>query len=128
MNIFLKKAYLWLKKYWYIPLIIIVAIVSSLVAGGKSKTLKEILDAALKSFEKEKVEIEKIEKKEKEEKAKVQKQYEETVASLEEKYAKEHKEIKKEELARIKELTKKYKNNKEELDTFLQNEFGLVKK
>jgi len=121
-----KTFFLWLKTYWHVPLILIAFITIFVFAKEKAKSLKKVLQVAIETYKKDKEILEKIAAEEKRKKEIIQKEYDLAIENLEKKYEEERKEVKLEEKKRIKELTKLYSHDKEKLDLFLQDEFGLT--
>lgn len=119
----LSKIWLWLKSYWYVPLLAIVGIFA--LFAGKTQWVFDLLNQARASYANQVTVIEDLAKKEKEEKERLQKQYEAAVAALEAKYAIDNKKLQEEEKAVIKKLVEENKDSPEALTQLLADTFGL---
>jgi len=119
--IILKKVWAFLKTHWYIPVIIIVAI----VLRGKNSSLLKIIDAQKESFEKQKAAIENAEKEKQEAKARIDKEYEKATQKIEQEYAKMNKEISSRQKEIIKKTVKKFHSDPDALAKELSEKFGV---
>ena len=121
--LFWKKAWSYIKAYWYIPFILIVLVALFLV--GKGSVAEEILKAANDSRKKMNETNERIEAERLAKKAKEYERYVEAVAEVEKKYQEEKKEIDARTKKRIKKMVKEHGDNPEEMAKKLSEEFGL---
>ena len=96
----LKKIWSFLKSYWYIPVIIIVA----LVFRSKTNKVEEIIKAADDSHKKQLNAIEAAEINKKKEKDWIDKEYDNAIKKIEQKYSKENKILNKKEKKFVKRL------------------------
>lgn len=116
----LKSVWLWIKHYWYVPVLIIGIIV--LFFFGKSDKLLDVLKIKTKAYEDEKEAVEKFQEEERIRLREVEKKYHRAVWEVERKYIADGKVLSEEEKKRIKELSEK---SLEELNARLKEEFGL---
>ena len=117
----LKKIWAFLKTHWYIPVIIIVAI----VLGSKNNKLLKIIDAQKESYGKQKAAIENAEKEKQEAKQRIDKEYEKAAQKIEEEYAKMNKEISNRQKDIIKKTVKKFHSDPDALAKELSEKFGV---
>ena len=119
--IILKKIWAFLKTHWYIPIIIIIAI----VLRGKNANLLKIIDAQKESYDKQKAAIENAEKEKQEAKARIDKEYEKAAQKIEQEYAKMNKEISNRQKGIIKKTVKKFHSDPDALAKELSEKFGV---
>jgi hypothetical protein len=117
----LKNIWVFLKTHWYIPVIIIVAI----VLKSRSDGLLKIVDTQKKSYEKQKAAIENAQKEKKEAKLRIEKEYEEVTEKIEQEYAKMNKEISNRQKTIIKKTVKKFHSDPDALAKELSEKFGI---
>jgi predicted Holliday junction resolvase-like endonuclease len=117
----IKKIWAFLKTHWYIPVIIIVAI----VLGSKNNRLLKIIDAQKESYDKQKAAIENAEKEKQEAKSRINKEYEKAAQKIEEEYAKMNKEISNRQKSIIKKTVKKFHSDPDALAKELSEKFGV---
>jgi hypothetical protein len=122
----LKKLWSVIKSYWKLPLAIIVGIIGLLALKGKDNKAKKILDAANKTYEKEKEIIKEAQKQKIAVKEKVEKEYNDAVRSIETVYKFQKKTLDNQKKKEIKKIAKKHYNNKEELGSEISNLFGIT--
>lgn len=123
--IWLKKAWAWLKAYWYVPLLLIGILVMSLVAYGKHTKLTKLLKNKQKAYQKEKKVIEEAAKKKEEVKEENRKEYEKTVKELDEKYEVKKELLKKRQKKKLKKIIADHKNDSDKLAKSISKEFGI---
>lgn len=119
-----KKVLAFLKTYWYIPVIIVVAVAFILL--GKSNFALSLFRGLRKDYSKEIEKINQLDEQKNKEKEELQKKYLETVAQLESKYIAEGKELEENKKKVVKKLVDKYKNDPDALTEQLAKEFNLV--
>ena len=119
--IILKKIWAFLKTHWYIPAIIVIAI----VLKGRNTSLLRIIDAQKESYDKQKAAIENAEKEKQEAKARIDKEYEKTTQKIEQEYAKMNKEISNRQKDIIKKTVKKFHSDPDALAKELSEKFGI---
>ena len=102
----LKKLWSLIKSYWKIPLAIVVGIVGLLTLKGKDNKAKKILDAANKTYEKEKEIIKEAQKQKVAAKEKVEKEYNDAVNSIETVYKFQKKTLDNKKRKKLKKLSK----------------------
>ena len=121
---FLKKAWIVVKHYWYVPAVIIYTLVLWFVFN-KRETAFQILEARAESFDKQIKAIDGIHAEEIETKNKIAKKYTETIELIEKKYAKTKEELTDKKKKRIKEIVDKHHSNEISLAFLLGQEFGI---
>ena len=118
----LKKKWAFLKTHWYIPVIIIVAI----LLKSQNNKMSKIIDAQKESYEKQKNAIESAEKEKKIAKEKIEKEYNDTVASIEAIYKAQNKNLKTQKKKEIKNIVKEYYNDPNEISSRISKAFDLI--
>ena len=119
--IIIKKIWSFLKSYWYIPVLIIVA----LVFRSKESKIDEIIKAADDSHKKQLDAIEVAELNKKKEKEWIDNEYENAIKKIEEKYSKENKTLDKKEKKFVKSVIKEWTDDPEQMAERITLEFGF---
>ena len=117
----LKKIWSFLKSYWYIPVLIIVA----LVFRSKTNKVEEIIKAADDSHKKQLEAIEVAELNKKKEKEWIDKEYDNAIKKIEEKYSKENKTLDKKEKKFVKSVIKEWTDDPDQMAERITLEFGF---
>jgi len=118
----LKKIWVFLKTYWYIPVLIIVAV----VLKSKSNRVTEILKIADDSHQKQLKAIEDSEKEKAQKKQQIEKEYNDAVTHIEKVFKDENKNLEERKKKEIKKIVKKYYNNPDEISSRISESFGLI--
>ena len=118
----IKKIWVFIKSYWYVPLLVIVG----LIVGHKNTKLEKLMDAADDSRKKQNdaIDVARIEKKEK--KIKIEKEYNSAVKAASKVYELQKKNLDKNKKNKIKKIAKEYYNDKEKISQEISNEFGFT--
>ena len=111
MPIAISKTLLFLKKYWYVPVVFIAAFITYFVFRSKSTALLEFLQKNHESYKKEINELEKIAENEKKRKDVAHKEYNEKVEVIDKTFEKELEEIDQAKKERIEELLAEHAND-----------------
>ena len=119
--IIIKKIWSFLKSYWYIPVLIIVA----LVFRSKESKIDEIIKAADDSHKKQLDAIEVAELNKKKEKEWIDKEYDNAIKKIEEKYSKENKTLDKKEKRFVKSAIKEWSDDPDQMAERITLEFGF---
>jgi len=117
----LKKIWSFLKSYWYIPVLVIVA----LVFRSKTNKVEEIIKAADDSHKKQLDAIEVAEINKKKEKEWIDKEYNNAIKKIEEKYSKENKTLNKKEKKFVKSTIKEWTDDPEQMAERITLKFGF---
>ena len=113
--LFWKKVWIWIKHHWYVPVIIILIIGSSVTKSSIKDKLYKMLDNQRDLYEKEKKLVVEVSKEKEVEKERVRHAHEELVKKLEEEYDIELQKLKKDKQKELTELAEKHKDDGEEL-------------
>ncbi len=125
MLIALKKVWSWLKAYWYLPVIIIIAIIATIVMRKVPISLMQTISKR-RQIHKEEVEaIDKIHSEEIEKREKALETYHDTIKKIEEKYEKDSKELTNRKKKKIKKIVEKTHDNPDELAKQLSEQMGF---
>ena len=129
---FLKKAWVWTKNHWYIPLVlmgIVIAFLISVVArnGAYLASLLDLLDNSRESHRKEIDILNGTHSRETEEKNKILEEYNKNVKKLEDEYGMLDKGLDEEKKKELKRLVDESYNDPEKLARELAEAFGLKK-
>jgi len=119
--IIIKKIWAFLRSYWYIPVLIIVA----LVFRSKESKIDEIIKAADDSHKKQLDAIEVAELNKKKEKEWIDKEYDNAIKKIEEKYSKENKTLDKKEKKFVKSVIKEWTDDPDQMAERITLEFGF---
>jgi len=117
----LEKIWSFLKSYWYLPVLIIVA----LVFRSKTNKVEEIIKAADDSHKKQLDAIEVAEINKKKEKEWIDKEYDNAIKKIEEKYSKENKTLDKKEKKFVKSTIKEWTDDPEQMAERITLKFGF---
>ena len=117
----LKKIWSFLKSYWYIPVLVIIA----LVFRSKVGKVEEIIKAADDSHKKQLDAIKVAEADKKKEKEWIDKEYDNAIKKIEEKYSKESKTLDKKEKKFVKSVIKKWTDDPDQMAERITLEFGF---
>ena len=124
MFIGLRKAWIWFKNYWYVPVILILILIAALAGSGIKNKYFDIL---LKAKENHKKEIEIIEKNHAEEKQKTKdaiKRYQENIFSIEKDFNIKMEALPKKQKKEVSEIIKKYDNDTDAMAREIANILG----
>ena len=126
MPILLLKIWAFLKSYYYIPIIAVVAIVLFYVFRKKDFDFWTILKEANEAHTKETKSIEKIEEKKQLEQEKAKKEYDLQVAYVEAQFIKEKQDLDNQKKQEIQTLVKKYQSSPEKMAAQIAKKYGFV--
>ena len=118
----LKKIWAFIKSYWYVPVLVVVAIVLRSQSRRASEIIKKAKDSHLEQLKA----INDAENEKAQKKAQIEKEYDEVVARVEKVYREENKALEDHKKKEIKNIVKKYYNNPEEISSRLSKSFGLT--
>lgn len=122
----LKKAWAWLKKHWYVPAVLAYTVVLAVIFRRDSKSIEQVLETTRAAYKKEIEALESGNKREREKHQQIIEQYESVLIQLREKYELEKKNLDKKEKKRVKEYTKMYYTEPGELKAILEEKYGLT--
>lgn len=125
-KLFFKKAWAWLKTYWYIPLLASWLIIAWLVF--RKDNAEDILDVFYNAEQSYKKQIEAIEKAHAEEIKKRDKalsKYQRTIEQLEKELERRRMHLRESEKERIRQLSEEFKNKPDEYTKRVAEEFGF---
>tara|TARA_Y100000296_G_C5095028_1_gene216901 strand:+ start:124 stop:516 length:393 start_codon:yes stop_codon:yes gene_type:complete len=117
----IKKTWVFLKTYWYIPIIIILLI----VMRGKSDSLKKMLSTTRESYNNQIKEIDKINDDRREKENKLREEHKATLENIEEEFKKKNQELDKAKKKQVQKLVKKYYDKPDELADEITKRFGF---
>ena len=121
---FLKKVWIVVKHYWYVPAVIIYTLALWFLFNKKEAAFK-VLEARSESFDKQIKAVDAIHTEEIETRDKIAKKYTETIELIEEKYAKTQEELTDKKRQRVKEILRRHHRNSVSMAFLLGQEFGL---
>jgi hypothetical protein len=119
--IILKKIWAFLKTHWYIPVILLLAV----LFRGKIKNLTKILEASEDRYKKQLNAIETAEKEKTSAKVFINKTYKDAVSAIEKEYKTEDKKLNNTEKKYIREVVKNWKDDPEQIAERFAIKFGL---
>ena len=118
----LKKIWAFIKSYWYVPVIIIVA----LVLKNKNNKAEEVLSAARDSHKKQIDAINNAEIEKQKSRQVIEDEYENAVKKIEESYAEKNKTISKREKVYVKSLIKDWSDDPDQMAERLSNKIWYL--
>ena len=121
----LQKAWVWIKKYWYIPVIALVAVVTFIVAKGNAAWFWKIFDDAVESHKREVDAIDEAHNEEIKKREEALKRYEETIREIEEEYQKEGRTLESKKRKEVKKYVDMYNEDPDELARVIEERFGI---
>jgi F0F1-type ATP synthase membrane subunit b/b' len=124
MIIVLKKIGVFVKHYWYIPLLALAAIL--LFIFGRGGQALELYKRMRGNYSEEIKKLQEQTEQERQEKEAALKKYNEVLSQLEKQYSEQSKKLKDEEKKQVKEIIEQYKNDAEGMTQQLAQEFGFV--
>jgi CII-binding regulator of phage lambda lysogenization HflD len=122
---FLKKAWVLLKTYWYVPLLLSWAIIAWLLLRKSSGNILDVLHSAEKSFKQQLKAINDAHSEEIKKRDEVIRRYQLTIKQLEEERRKKNEELTEKEKKRIKKLAEKHKEDPEGFVKDIADNFGF---
>ena len=121
---FLKKVWIVVKHYWYVPAVIIYTLALWFLFNKKEAAFK-VLEARSESFDKQIKAVDIIHAEELETRDRIAKKYTETIDLIEEKYTETKEELTEKKKKRIKEIVEKHHSNTVSLAYLLGREFDI---
>ena len=121
----LKKAYVWLKYNWKVPLLIAWSLFIFIVSRRNTEAMKGVLEANKKAHREE---IDILNKSHREEIIKLknlQQQYEDTILELEKEFEVQNRKLSEKHIEDVKEIVIKSRGNPEEIIRKIENDFGI---
>tara|TARA_Y100000310_G_C20540084_1_gene742819 strand:+ start:482 stop:898 length:417 start_codon:yes stop_codon:yes gene_type:complete len=127
---FLKKAWVWTKHHWYIPLLISLLIIALLVwmitkNGSYVAALIDILEKSRENHRKEVDKLNEIHAKEASEKKRILAEYEKNLSLLEKEYSKKNEELDSKKKKELKNMVEEGYDDPEALSREISRMFGL---
>ena len=123
--VFWKKAWVWIKNYWYIPAVLVYTISIWLFFRKSNKNLTKMLQISKESYQKEISAINEAREKEAEEKEKILLAYQETLKKLEKEHNVKVEDLSSKKKKEIKNLVEENKENPDALAKVMKELFGV---
>lgn len=118
----LKKFWILLKTHWYVPVIIVLAI----LFRNKTSNLEKMMSIQKDSYNKQIKEIEASYEKQRAKEKEINEKYKDTVKKIEDEYKKKNEALTMLSKKRVKSLVKKYYNEPDDLAKKLSERFGIT--
>ena len=118
------KAKIIIKRFWYIPIILILVVILSIFMRRGNPAL-DILNNAIDGYKRQIAEMERLNKEKEKQKAELEARYQLIIRQLESQYQSDNVKLDEERKKRVKELLEKYKDNEEMLAKAFSSQFGL---
>ena len=125
VKLFFKKAWLALKTYWYVPLLVSWAVIAWLVLGRRSSAISVALYSAEKSYRDQARILEKAHNEDLSRRDLAIAKYLKTIEGLELELKKRKLFLRDSEKERVKELAEQFKNKPDEYTKRIAEEFGF---
>ncbi len=125
MKLFLKKAWVWLKHYWYIPALLIYTIVLWVFFRRSTNNLLEVLSVTKESYEKEIQVLKSTHEKELQKREEIVLLYQETLKNIENEFNIETKELSSKKQKEIKKIVEENREDPTALAEEMKRLFGV---
>ena len=126
MIVFLKKSWVFLKRYWYLPMLALILLLSAIfLMGKKNKMLIDMFDLSKKRYQKEIEAIEDNQKVKEIVQAKEKERYERALSELEVKIRLKKSEISRSQKKRVKQLVKEYGSDHKRIVKVMAYEYNF---
>ena len=123
--LFIKKAYLWFKHYWYIPAVLAYTLLMWVVLRRDVTATLGVLELTKDSYKKQVDVLNKVHQEEIAKRDKIIKEYNEIISKLETDYQDNIRSLDKNKKKRVKDLVENYHENPDELSRMLSEVFGI---
>tara|TARA_R100000329_G_C7502778_1_gene176994 strand:- start:15 stop:398 length:384 start_codon:yes stop_codon:yes gene_type:complete len=123
--IFWKKAWAWLKNYWYIPAVLVYTLVLWFVFRKKNDKIIEMFEISKENYKKEIDIINSAHSSEMAQKEEIIKDYQDALKKLQEEHNIKIENLSKEEEEEVQELIQKHKENPDVLVEEMKSLFGV---
>jgi hypothetical protein len=124
-KLFLKKLWVWFKTHWYIPLLLILVLLTSVSSWKKNRQLLEMIKLSKESYQKQIDVINTNHQKEIEKREALQKTYFDTIKKIEEQYKVRFENLEKSKKNELEKMVEKYEGDPESLANELSIMFGV---
>jgi vacuolar-type H+-ATPase subunit I/STV1 len=123
----LKKVGAFLKTYWYLPVMLVILIFSSIMLYGRRKdnTFLRLFEDLRNKYEREVERIQEFEHLKNQEKEENKKKFDKALDEIEKKIDLKKKEIKRTEKKRVKELVEEHGDDYDKMAEIMADEFGF---
>ena len=123
--IFWKKAWAWLKNYWYIPAVLVYTLVLWFVFRNKNDKIIQMFEISKENYKKEIDIINSAHSSEMAQKEEIIKDYQDALKKLQEEHSIKIENLSKEEEEEVQELIQKHKENPDVLVEEMKSLFGV---
>ena len=124
-KLFVKKSWLWLKTYWYFPIVFLYTLVLYVVLRKDSSAAIGVLGIRSDSYKEQIKTIETFHKAEADEKEKINKKFVETLEKVDVELKKSNEKLDRDKKKRVKEIVEKHSDNPERLAQLVKESFGF---
>lgn len=125
IKIMLKKAWIYIKNYWYIPFVLLITLFSWISLRKNNLRMLEILKLSKENYQKEIDILKDSHKKEIEIRDELLDQYNDVIDQLEKNFRDRKEELDEAKKEEVKGLVEKYKDNNEALAKEISKKFGV---
>ena len=123
--IFWKKAWAWLKNYWYIPAVLVYTLILWFVFRKKNDKIIQMFEISKENYKKEIDIINSAHSSEMAQKEEIIKDYQDALKKLQEEHSIKIENLSKEEEEEVQELIQKHKENPDVLAEEMKSLFGV---
>ena len=123
--IFWKKAWAWLKNYWYIPAVLVYTLILWFVFRKKNDKIIQMFEISKENYKKEIDIINSAHSSEMAQKEEIIKDYQDALKKLQEEHSIKIENLSKEEEKEVQELIQKHKENPDVLAEEMKSLFGV---
>jgi ABC-type transporter lipoprotein component MlaA len=122
---FIKKAWVWTKKYWYLPALAVYTLVLWIFFRDKAQKAIEVYLSSRQSYEDQIDAINQAHKEEIDKRDKILEEYSKVLEAIEDEYVLNKKILDEKKKKEVKELVKKHLDDPKELAKLISKEYGF---
>ena len=123
---FMKKVWIWLKNYWYYPVMVLVAIIAWCSGRRDTEGILKMFEASKESYQKEIEVLKKTQEEEIKKREELVEKHNETLKKIEEDYKIKLDELSSAEKREIKKIVEEHKDDPEGLAERVGDVFGIT--
>tara|TARA_Y100001973_G_C5194268_1_gene333111 strand:+ start:1448 stop:1849 length:402 start_codon:yes stop_codon:yes gene_type:complete len=123
--LFLKKAWVWLKTHWYLPILLVLLAITYFSGRARVNKVLKMFEASKESYEKQIKVINETHEQELKKQEELYNTYLNTMKKLEKEHSTNLDSLDKEKKKKLDEMVKKYKGTPKELEQELGSMFGI---
>lgn len=123
---FVKKAWVWIKNYWYLPVMVVIGVVAFCFGRRDTEGILKMFEMSKKNYQKEIEVLKKTQEEEIKKRDELMKKHDEALKKIEEDYKIKLDELSSAEKREIKKIVEKHKDDPEGLAKRVGDVFGIT--